>query len=81
MPSINELFKLDGRIAIVTGGSRGIGLEMAEGLAEAGASLMLCARRAEWLTPTVAAMRQRGFTVEGALCDVAKAADVQSIST
>jgi NAD(P)-dependent dehydrogenase (short-subunit alcohol dehydrogenase family) len=79
VPSINELFKLDGRIAIVTGGSRGIGLEMAEGLAEAGASLMLCARRAEWLTPTVAAMRARGFTVEGALCDVAKAADVQSV--
>jgi NAD(P)-dependent dehydrogenase (short-subunit alcohol dehydrogenase family) len=79
VPSINELFKLDGRIAIVTGGSRGIGLEMAEGLAEAGASLMLCARRAEWLTPTVAGMRARGFTVEGALCDVAKAADVQSV--
>jgi NAD(P)-dependent dehydrogenase (short-subunit alcohol dehydrogenase family) len=34
-----------GRVAIVTGGSRGLGEEMAEGLAEAGASLMLCARR------------------------------------
>ena len=65
MPSINELFRLDGRIAIVTGGSRGIGREMAEGLAEAGASLMLCARREEWLTPTVTAMRAQGFTVEG----------------
>src|SRR5690349_6821622 len=53
VPTINELFRLDGRIAIVTGGSRGIGQEMAEGLAEAGASLMLCARREEWLTPTV----------------------------
>ena len=79
MPTINELFRLDGRIAIVTGGSRGLGLEMAEGLAEAGASLMLCARREEWLTPTVTRMRQQGFTVEGALCDVAKAADVQSV--
>jgi len=79
VPSINELFRLDGRIAIVTGGSRGIGREMAEGLAEAGASLMLCARREEWLTPTVTAMRVQGFTVEGALCDVAKAADVQSV--
>ena len=47
--------------------------EMAEGLAEAGASLMLCARRDEWLTPTVDAMRARGFTVEGVLCDVSKA--------
>ena len=79
MPTINELFRLDGRIAIVTGGSRGIGQEMAEGLAEAGASLMLCARREEWLTPTVAKMRTQGFTVEGALCDVSKQADVQSV--
>jgi NAD(P)-dependent dehydrogenase (short-subunit alcohol dehydrogenase family) len=79
VPTINELFRLDGRIAIVTGGSRGIGQEMAEGLAEAGAALMLCARREEWLTPTVAEMRKQGFSVEGALCDVAKAADVQSV--
>ncbi|MCU1382285.1 MAG: hypothetical protein JWL71_982 [Acidobacteria bacterium] len=79
VPTINELFRLDGRIAIVTGGSRGIGREIAEGLAEAGASLMLCARREEWLTPTVATMRAQGVAVEGALCDVAKAADVQSV--
>ena len=52
---------------------------MAEGLAEAGASLMLCARRDEWLTPTVAEMRGRGHTVEGAICDVSKPADVQAI--
>ena len=52
---------------------------MAEGLAEAGASLMLCARREEWLTPAVAEMRARGFTVEGMICDVAKAADVQAV--
>src|SRR6266567_2409741 len=53
---IKELFDLSGRVAIVTGGSRGLGKEMAEGLAEAGASLMLCARRDEWLTPTVEEM-------------------------
>ena len=79
MPTINELFNLSGRVAIVTGGSRGLGEEIAEGLAEAGASLMLCARRDEWLTPTVTAMRTRGFTVEGALCDVAQPADVQRV--
>jgi gluconate 5-dehydrogenase len=79
VPTINELFQLKDRVAIVTGGSRGIGQEMAEGLAEAGASLMLCARRDEWLAPTIAAMRGRGFTVEGALCDVSRPADVQAV--
>jgi len=77
--TLSELYRLDGRVAIVTGGSRGLGQEMAEGLAEAGASLMLCARRDEWLTPTVAEMRRRGHTVEGAICDVSKPADVQAI--
>jgi len=79
VPGISELFQLRDRVAIVTGGSRGLGEEMAEGLAEAGASLMLCARRAEWLTPTVDAMRARGFTVDGVLCDVSKPADVQAV--
>lgn len=52
---------------------------MAEGLAEAGASLMLCARREEWLTPTVTELGARGFAVEGALCDVGKADEVQAV--
>jgi gluconate 5-dehydrogenase len=79
MPTITQLFDLSGRVAIVTGGSRGLGQEMAEGLAEAGARLMLCARREEWLTPTVESMRARGFTVEGAVCDVANPRDVQAV--
>jgi NAD(P)-dependent dehydrogenase (short-subunit alcohol dehydrogenase family) len=79
MPTLNELFDLTGRVAIVTGGSRGLGQEMAEGLAEAGAALVLCARREEWLTPTVAALRARGFKVEGVVCDVSKPDDVQSV--
>lgn len=79
MPTISQLFDLTGRVAIVTGGSRGLGLEMAEGLAEAGAALMLCARREEWLTPAVTELRGRGFRVEGALCDVAKPQDVQTV--
>ena len=79
MPTLNELFDLTGRVAIVTGGSRGLGREMAEGLAEAGAALVLCARREEWLTPTVAAMRTWGFKVEGAVCDVSQPDQVQSV--
>jgi len=76
---IKELFDLSNRVAIVTGGSRGLGREMAEGLAEAGCALMLCARRAEWLQPTVAEMRERGFQAEGMLCDVSKPSDVQAV--
>ena len=76
---IKELFDLTGKTAIVTGGSRGIGVEMAEGLAEAGANLMLCARREEWLSETIEEFRKKGFRVEGRVCDVAKETDVQSI--
>jgi NAD(P)-dependent dehydrogenase (short-subunit alcohol dehydrogenase family) len=79
VPTLSDLFKLEGRVAIVTGGSRGLGQEMAEGLAEAGASLMLCARRDEWLAPAVQQMRGRGFAAEGMLCDVSKSADVQAV--
>jgi NAD(P)-dependent dehydrogenase (short-subunit alcohol dehydrogenase family) len=76
---IRELFDLTGKTAIVTGGSRGIGVEMAEALAEAGASLMLCARREEWLNETVEEFRGRGFAVEGKPADVASAADVEAV--
>jgi gluconate 5-dehydrogenase len=79
VPTIKQLFDLTGRTALVTGGSRGLGREMAEGLAEAGASLVLCARREEWLTPTVKELRAQGFAVEGALCDVANPSDVQQV--
>jgi gluconate 5-dehydrogenase len=40
---------------------------------------MLCARRPEWLTPSVEAMRARGFNVEGAICDVSRSDQVQSV--
>ena len=79
MVHIKELFDLSGRVAIVTGGSRGLGKEMAEGLAEAGASLMLCARRDEWLTPTVAEMRDHGFQADGMLCDVSNPEQVKAV--
>ena len=77
--SLKQLFDLTGRVAIVTGGSRGLGEEMAEGLAEAGASLMLCARREQWLTPTLESFRSRGYKVEGTICDVADATQVQAV--
>jgi NAD(P)-dependent dehydrogenase (short-subunit alcohol dehydrogenase family) len=79
MPSIQDLFTLTDRVAIVTGGSRGLGEEMAEGLAEAGAAIMICARREQWLGPTLDAFRARGFRVDGMVADVANPADVQAV--
>ena len=76
---VQELFDLTGRSAIVTGGSRGIGKEMAEALAEAGANLMLCARRADWLEETVREFAGGGFNVASRICDVSKPEDVQAV--
>ena len=77
--NVKDLFDLTGKTAIVTGGSRGIGKEMAEGLAEAGANLMLCARRSEWLEETVKEFQEKGFNVAGKTCDVAKPDEVQAV--
>src|SRR5688500_10215965 len=79
MPSIQELFALTGRVAIVTGGSRGLGEEMAEGLAEAGAALMIGARREQSLTPTRERLARRGIRVEGLVADVSRPSDVQAV--
>ncbi len=45
--AVIDLFKLDGKVAMVTGGSKGLGFWMAEGLAEARAVQALCARKLE----------------------------------
>src|SRR5688500_18345303 len=74
-----ELFDMTGKTAIVTGGSRGIGKEMAEGLAESGANLMLCARRAEWLDGAVTELIAKGFNVHAKTCDVSKPEEVQAV--
>jgi NAD(P)-dependent dehydrogenase (short-subunit alcohol dehydrogenase family) len=79
MKTVKELFDLTGRVALVTGASRGLGFEIAEGLAEAGAALMVCARREHWLTPAVEQLRARGFRTEGQVCDVANPVDVQAV--
>jgi gluconate 5-dehydrogenase len=79
-PTLGSLFDLTGRVAVVTGASRGLGLEMAEGLAEAGARLVICARRREWLTPAVASLRHAGHEVEELACDVADPAGAQAVA-
>ena len=76
---IRELFDLTGKTAIVTGGSRGIGKEMAEALAEAGANLMLCARRAEWLDETVGEFLAKNYNVTAKIADVSVPEDIQAV--
>ncbi len=70
----NPQFDLTGQVALITGGSRGLGEEIAGGMAEAGASLVLVARREEWLVPAVAHIREMGARCESAVCDVSDAA-------
>ena len=62
-----NLFDLTGKVAIVTGGGSGIGRQMATGLAEAGAELVLCARKVERCEEAAAAMPTRALALP---CDV-----------
>jgi gluconate 5-dehydrogenase len=65
-----KLFDLSGRVALVTGSSRGLGLAMATGLAEAGATVVLNGRDAAGLAGPVAALRKAGHGVDAAAFDV-----------
>ena len=68
---IDDLFSLDGRIAVVTGGSSGIGAGMAAALARAGARVVLVARDAERLEESAAALRARGAEAACVSADLA----------
>ncbi len=65
-----ELFDLSGKVALVTGGSRGLGLEIATGLGEAGAKVAITARRANFLASAEAELQSRGITPLVLTCDV-----------
>ena len=76
--NVKQLFDLDGKAAIVTGGGRGIGLEIAEGLVEAGARVLLTGRRKQWLEPAVEDLRGRGGEAHFVEADVADPAGVEA---
>ncbi|MCZ7657780.1 MAG: SDR family NAD(P)-dependent oxidoreductase [Xanthobacteraceae bacterium] len=70
--SVRKAFDLSGRKAIVTGGSRGLGLQIAEALAEMGAEVLLAARKVDELEAAVASLKRQGATAHALPADLAK---------
>ena len=74
-----QLFDLSGRVAVITGGSIGLGRQMAEGLAEMGASLVLCARKKERCEQAAEELQRHGVRTLALGCDVKNADQVRAV--
>ncbi|MFK7963562.1 MAG: SDR family oxidoreductase [Burkholderiaceae bacterium] len=75
-----QLFDLSGRKAIVTGGSRGLGLQIARALGDAGAELVIASRKADELQATANALTEQGMTVHAIPCDLGDADKVSAFA-
>lgn len=73
MHSIQQLFDLKGKTAVITGGSRGLGLQIAEALGEQGASLVITSRKQDELDEAVAHLKQKGINATAFAADLGKA--------
>ena len=79
--TIQQLFDLTGKTALVTGGSRGLGLQMAHALGEAGARIMISSRKADDLEQAVAELQAAGIDARWVAADCAKEADIQHLAS
>lgn len=76
---VPKLFDLHGRIALVTGGSRGLGLQIAEALGEAGAKVLLSSRKAADLEEAAADLQAKGIDTRWVAADASDPAGVQKV--
>ncbi|MEV6985885.1 SDR family oxidoreductase [Sphaerisporangium sp. NPDC051017] len=76
---LDRLFSLSGRTALITGGSSGIGLAMAEAIGRAGAAVVIVARRHTELAQAVATLRGHGVRADSISADLADAGAVQDV--
>jgi len=74
--TIQQLFDLTGKTALVTGGSRGLGLQLAHALGEAGAKIMLSSRKAEDLEQAAAELQAAGIDARWIAADCAKESEI-----
>src|SRR5579862_8535780 len=77
---VRDLFDLTGRVAVVTGGSIGLGRQMAEGLAEMGANLVLCGRKKERCEQAANELEVLGVKTLAVGCDVKNPSSVQELA-
>ena len=77
--TITDMYRLDGTVAIVTGASSGLGVAFAQALAEAGADVVLGARRVDRLEATAQLVRDAGRRVLAVATDVADPAQCQAL--
>src|SRR6202140_3259140 len=77
--NIKQLLDLSGRVAIITGGSVGLGRQMAEGFAEMGANLVLCARKKERCRQTAEELQKIGGRTLPSGCDVKDPASIRAV--
>jgi len=77
--TVQQLFDLTGKTALVTGGSRGLGLQMAQALGEAGARVVLTSRKAADLEQAAATLQAQGLDAQWIAADCADEADIQRL--